>query len=102
MMYGTELPVLYLPANENLPLTTMGNHETIPWEPHGGFTVQELGVRLRSGAPYAAWLEEHNLELWGVDSPIDEEYGSWYVLVTPPFRDTFTYDKEVLRVSDSA
>lgn len=91
----TDLPVLCLPPEPGR-LVPMANLETIPWEPNGGFTVEELGERLRNRQPFAAWLEEYGLELWGVDAPQGQEYGSWYVLVTAPFKKDFVYDKEVL------
>lgn len=73
---GLGHPVLLMPP---LPgrLTTMRNRKLVPWNPHGGFTVSDLGKRLRGGLPYKRWLEEFGLELVTLGT---DDHGTWYEL----------------------
>lgn len=61
-------------------LTAMEGVRTIPWQPDGaGFTLHDLGQRLRNKQPVVAWLQQFNLELNVIQT---DDVGTWFRLTT--------------------
>lgn len=95
-------PVFFLPPEPGM-MTTMANVKNTPWQPDSGFSVWELGQRLRHGRPYAKWLDIMDMELWGVNPPkdwVDGMDGNWYILVRGEERADFEYDPDILNKED--
>jgi len=68
---------LLLPAHTAGRLTTMSDPSEVPWNPDFGFTVSELGIRLRNGGETVKWLKSFGmyLEVLRVDHA-----GTWFEL----------------------
>jgi len=81
MQEDVEWPILLLPHHPAGRLTGMAGagFHTIPWEPNGGFTVDELGQRLRHHGETEQWLAQWHLSL--VESHVDD-FGTYYELRT--------------------
>ena len=71
--------LLLLPATEEGKLTTMEGVSSVPWQPDdpNGFTVHDLGLRLRRKQPVVAWLRERGLELEVEQTNV---LGTWFRL----------------------
>lgn len=79
MQEDVEWPILLLPHHPAGRLTGMAHLALIPWKPHDGFTVDELGQRLRHHGETEQWLAQWHLTL--VPTKTDE-WGQWYELRT--------------------
>lgn len=77
--------LLLLPANEDGLLTTVDGVESVPWEVDepNGFTVHELGQRMRRKMPIVAWLRERGLN---IEVEAKNNLGVWFRLTSAPDR----------------
>ena len=79
MQEDVEWPVLILPHHPAGRLTGWSNLKAIPWEANGGFTVDELGQRLKHHGETEQWLAQWHLAL--VEDHVDD-VGIYYELRT--------------------
>lgn len=79
MQEDVEWPVLILPHHPAGRLTGWSHLKAIPWESNGGFTVDELGQRLKHHGETEQWLAQWHLSL--VESHRDD-VGIYYELRT--------------------